>query len=307
MSPKRPKSSRRSSRGLADAQAAVRGHLSATVAELAPEAAIAPADLDAPMFSRALLSVMDELLAIDERRLVLVNTDLPAAATLVIGAARDVRALRPEMVEWFGEEMASKVDRLELLADAVAQAHGRHCASETGVDLQPLATSVAELRGALVAEVASLGARKLLVPSALGPLRGGKGFQNLAFDVLQLVAFLTRQWSVIEGATGYSMGEIERAEALANQLITAVGLREQPQRSVTADVRQRAFTLLSQTYDDVRRMVGFLRWKQGDADRIAPSWHRGRKGRRPAREVVDADARPVATDATPSEAETDAR
>ncbi len=138
----------------------------------APEPAIAEADLFAPTFNRALVSIMDELLAMDERRVLAINVDLSATTTLVIGAARDLRALRAEMVRKFGEEEASAVDRLELLARAVAQAQARHTVAESEDDLPRLAAAVADERAALLAEVASLAARKRLSRSALGRVRG---------------------------------------------------------------------------------------------------------------------------------------
>ena len=44
--------------------------------------------------------------------------------------------------------------------------------------------------------------------------------------------------------------------------------------------RQRAFTLFARRYDELRRVVTYLRWHQGDADRIAPSLYRRRHKRR---------------------------
>ena len=78
----------------------------------------------------------------------------------------------------------------------------------------------------------------------------------------------------------------------------SINLAAQP--SLSADVLQRAYTLLYETYDDVRQMVGYLRWKQGDADRIAPSLFAQRcRNRRPKPpvEVAERDAEP--TEETP--------
>ena len=99
-----------------------------------------------------------------------------------------------------------------------------------------------------------------------------------------------KEWPAIESSTGYTMAQLEQAEGLANQLITAAAVREQGEPLPTANIRLRAFTLLSETYDDVRRMVAFLRWKKGDADRIAPSWHRRRKASRTRAAAVETDA-----------------
>ena len=252
-------------------------HDTVEVADAPSASAITPADLDASMFPRALGSVMDELLAIDAKRLAPVNVDVPAAILVVIGAGPGLRALRPEIAKVFGEEMASAVDRLELLAHAVGEAEGRYRAGDPGDDLQALADSVADVRTALIAEVASLGARKLVNPRSVGRLRGGRGYKGLAFDAVQLIAFLDKHWSVIEHATRYTKRDLERVEALANALITTASVRAQGGASPTENVRQRAFTLLRETYDDVRAMVAFVRRRQGDADRIARSLYVSRK------------------------------
>ncbi len=73
---------------------------------------------------------------------------------------------------------------------------------------------------------------------------------------------------------------MDEAEAAASRLLEAVAVRNQASKSDAAKMRQRAFTLMSNFYDDARRMVTYLRWKQGDADRIAPSFYAGRTTRR---------------------------
>ena len=73
---------------------------------------------------------------------------------------------------------------------------------------------------------------------------------------------------------------MDEAEAAASRLLEAVAVRNQASKSDAAKMRQRAFTLMSNFYDDARRMVTYLRRKQGDADRIAPSFYAGRTTRR---------------------------
>jgi hypothetical protein len=252
---------------------------------VAPRFAATP--LGEPVHRAALAAVMDQLLAMDEKRLVPVNVNVTAATTLVIGALTAVRALRPEMVARLGETMASAVDRLELVALAAAQASAVHMVESVDVDLQPLAAQVAEMRAVLLADIRGLQARKLLPPTATGRLRGGSGFANLAFDVLQLGGALRSEWAAIESTSTCTMAELDLSEGLANQLLTTYAIRKNGDRPLSAELLQRAFTLLHETYDEVRQMVSFLRWKQGDADQIAPSWHRGRKRRRKAPDAID--------------------
>lgn len=193
---------------------------------------------DAPMFDQALDSIMGELLAIDARRLLRVNVNVPKATSVVIGVARELRAMRPAMVARFGEEEASAVDRLELLARATSQAHSRHVSAPPAFDLPAIAARVSETRASLFLALEALRARKLIDPSGLGALRRRSGYLNAAFDVLQLVAFFHKNWCAIEYASGYTRAEIERAEAQANELLTAVSLTAKPPRSSMEDVRR---------------------------------------------------------------------
>ncbi len=224
--------------------------------------------------------VRDELMALDPRTLLSLNVDMTSAALVVIGAAPEIRKHEDELVRLVGEEMARPVERLELLARAALQAHAWHRAIESGADLAPLLARVTQCRELLRAEVRSLVARELLPSGVASELTNGQGYKNASFDVLQLVAALRESWGAVHGRTGLRAQDLAEAEAAANQLVTTVGLRDQGARSPSADLRQRAYTLLAETYDDARRLISFLRWKQGDADRIAPSFFQGRSRRR---------------------------
>ena len=65
---------------------------------------------------------------------------------------------------------------------------------------------------------------------------------------------------------------------LADQLVTAVGEREQAPVIAAEAVRDRhgAFTLFINAYDEVRAAITYIRRKQGDAESIAPSLYAGR-------------------------------
>jgi hypothetical protein len=102
--------------------------------------------------------------------------------------------------------------------------------------------------------------------------------------VLGLVALMRERWNSIQGKTAVQPPDLEAAERLADRLITAVGVREQGPVTLAAAVaaRLRAFTLFMRAYDEARRAVNYLRWREKDADTIAPSLYAKRGGRRPA-------------------------
>ncbi len=227
----------------------------------------------------------DELMALPARTLRVVNIDVSVAALIVTGAAPDIHKHRAELVAFFGEERIRPLDRLDLLARATLQAAARHRVVESGAGLPELVERVAACRELLRAEVRSLIARKLLPAGVVGELTRGQGYKNISFDVLQLVAALRDSWDELRTKTGLTRLDLDEAERGAHQLVTMVGTRKQRGRSASAELRLRAYTLMASTYDDARRAITFLRWKDGDADDIAPSLFRGR-GHRPARRAA---------------------
>ncbi len=83
------------------------------------------------------------------------------------------------------------------------------------------------------------------------------------------------------------------------KLITAIGEREQAPAVLAAAtrLRQKAFTLALNTYGELRRGVIYLRYREGDADQIAPSLYGGRTRRRG--EEDEAPAAPPSAGAAP--------
>jgi hypothetical protein len=238
--------------------------------------------------------VRAELEGLAGDRLSAVNVDVTGAAMVVLAAAAEARKLRPAMVLKFGEEDASAVDRLELVARAALAAAAEHMAYESGVDVGPLSDQACALRETLVLEVRSLVSRKRLPRGLLSVLRGAGSFRGQVADLLHLSGILRRGWTELGDFVGIEVADLDRAEALAAELAAAVGARDVGGQSPTAALRQRAFTLMANTYDDVRRMVSYLRWKDGDADAYTPSFYAGRRGRK--RTGEEASAPPAAVD-----------
>lgn len=236
-----------------------------------------------------------ELLAMPREELVAVNVDVDAAALLVLGTVPALRAHRAALVALVGEAMVAPLDRLEEYARATLQAQAALRSAETPVDVEVLAREALEVRGVLVRTVQALVARKLVPASALSGLRGGRGYLQRSFDVAQLSALLAGSWETVGPRVGLTLDELRHAEGVATALAMAAGLRRRAVRGEAAELRQRAFTRLARTYDHARRLIAFLRWNEGDADRIAPSFLGRAKGRRRL------GARPTASDSTTSE------
>jgi hypothetical protein len=100
--------------------------------------------------------------------------------------------------------------------------------------------------------------------------------------LIALSSLLRRNWETVSTKTAVTMSELDRAEILSDQLLSAVGAREQAPAVIAevAQQRQRVFTLLVNSYDQARRAINFLRWNEDDLETIAPSLYAGRTARK---------------------------
>jgi hypothetical protein len=225
-----------------------------------------------------------EVRAVPERDLVLVNLDVPSAVATALGAWPEIVQRREEVAALKGVDIA-KFDKIRDYAFALGHAHSEYRAALGPADpIGTLAEEVTEAREQLFADAQGLGRRGLLEASRVEKLRSGVGYKNVAFDVLGLVGLFRERAQDLAGKTAVTAQELDQAAELAQRLVTAVGLKEQSPATITAAalLRQQAFTLFTQAYDEARRAIGFLRWHAGDSDTIAPSLWAGRGGRKAA-------------------------
>jgi hypothetical protein len=108
-----------------------------------------------------------------------------------------------------------------------------------------------------------------------------------------MAEILRKNAATIAERTSVKPEEIYAAENLADQLGTAIGLREQAPQIVAEAVRNRnaAFTLFITTYEEIRAAVGYLRRQEGDAASITPTLYTGR-GPSKKKPVEDSPVKP---------------
>lgn len=245
--------------------------------------------------------VREELLGLDPRALLPVNLEPVGAAMTVLGVVEQLPVYRPALVELFGEARVAPLDRLELLANVLLQAHGRYRGLDSTIQLGPLVKDATKYRDVLLGEVRQLITREVLDEGTLGELTGVHGHKNVYVDLTQLIAVFRENASTLEEWCVVRSDYLDRAESAAARLAKAIGMKEQAGQTPAADLRNRAFTLLVQTYDEARRLVTCLRWYEADHDRIAPSLYAGRTGGRRRRSAgeEEADALPLPPPAAP--------
>ncbi len=238
-----------------------------------------PTPVGTLQFREAFELIRPELELVQPNELVTVNLDIPTSVFTVLGVEPKIEHHRVEIADQLPKFDLSKVDKVGTYARATGFAHGQYLAASKPIEpIADLAAELTTVRELLVSDVVALANRKLLDGERLKLLQGPSGFKGLTFDVIQVVSMMRDHWSEIEGKTAVSMQELEHAEQLAERLATAVGLRDQGPGAVTAasETRQRAFSLLVNAYDQLRRVLTFLRWTEDDIDQIAPSLYAGR-------------------------------
>ncbi|HEY5956530.1 MAG TPA: hypothetical protein VIV60_08260 [Polyangiaceae bacterium] len=227
-----------------------------------------------------------EMLLLKESQLLPVNLQPIAAVSIVRGALPGLLAMRSTIEEEFRKFDATVLDRIERYAFALTHAQAVYqSVTKRSKTLSKLSKDAVRLRERFLQDLQALVQRGQVDKSRLSKLKGAHGHRNIASDLLILMTVLRECWPDIVGKTAVTRDELEQAELLCNQLVAAIGMRQQvPTLAVDAAAdRQRAFTLFMRAYDQIRRAVVFLRWETGDIDSIAPSLyaksHNSRKGR----------------------------
>jgi len=231
------------------------------------------------LFEEPFNELLPKFQALTEAEVEVVNLDIAAAVTTVLGVQPRVVALEDQMAKElpaFDREVCSK---LSVYALGLSHAHTLYMMASAPQDsLQPLADEGAALHDTLLKDANALVQRKLIDGKQLRDLKGVVGYKNIAFDLQILAQTFRNAGESIAGKCATQPAEVLRAEQIAAMLLQAIGIKEQGAATVAAwvDMRNRAFTLFVNAYDQVRRAVGYLRWNQEDADAVAPSLYAGR-------------------------------
>jgi hypothetical protein len=235
-----------------------------------------------PLFSKAFEEVLPSMKALPEAEVIPVNLDIPDAVSKVLGLELVLRTLN--------DRIASKVPETErdlpqkLVSYAFALSHANilyRMAARANDPVPALSEEGMKLRSLLFSDARALIHRGFVDPRALRSYKGSVGYRNLASD-LKMLAHLFRSCpESVRDCSAAGDQELQRAEEIATGILGALHRRNAPDPGVRAalDVRNRAFTVFTRGYDQMRRA-----WKEKDADRVVPSLYA--KGRR-ARKKVD--------------------
>jgi hypothetical protein len=228
--------------------------------------------------------LMPEILAVPDGDSIPITVDIPAVITTVLGAAARILGMREVISTTFKDYDFSRLERLPEYALALGHSQALYRAAWSPPP--PIAAAAEELtrtRDVLFSDAWALANHGFINPERLKECKTAIGYRAVAFDVLTLAAVIREKWSAVEGKTPLTLADLNQAVTKAENLLAAVGLKEQTPAMIgeASRIRQKAFTLFMNVYEDARRAIQYVRSKEGDADDIAPSLYAGRSRQKP--------------------------
>lgn len=234
--------------------------------------------------AEAFASVKDEILAVPTSELLPTNLDILRAAGRGSVAAERIAPLLPELEKLHGLDF-KRIAWLGIYALALVHAHD--LATEVGAEvlaLPALLEEAAPLREDLLRS-AELVAYFGVVPiERVAAIRSGTGHFDTAGDLVALGRLFVEIWDRVHGKVFVTRAMVERATVLGGLLNKALAQREIEDSPLVPNTGRRhlqaqAFTVFARAYDEARRGVSYLRWREGDAHLLVPSLypHRPRR------------------------------
>lgn len=209
--------------------------------------------------------------------------DPAAAAGVAIGSLPRVAQHRDAVVARCGADAARVFDLLPVIAYATHQAHVEAAALDDDGDLREHIRDLLEEHKLLLTDGDALANRKLLDRARIDAGRPIQGYRTVVDSTLILIAVLRESWSRISVMTPLQPEDLARAEGKAKRVLDRLNRREQgTNRMPAVEVRARALSMLIDVYSEVQRYLTFVRWKEADAETIAPSLYTSRRARRTA-------------------------
>lgn len=201
-----------------------------------------------------------------------VNANVPDTVGIVLRSLPRLRALGPALTKALPTFDQSLFDKLENCAHALAMTHANQLAARAPAVPNDAIERAAALRKILRADAQALCARGYLSETKLSQVSGRVGYQNTSEDLTLLAATLGAILPAVQGKSAVSAPDLELAMELAAQLRFAERRRNGVSLSEASaiDARNRAFTLLSKTYAEVRPAIVYLRAAEGDASVLMP-------------------------------------
>jgi hypothetical protein len=211
-----------------------------------------------------------------------VNLEPGTTVAAVLAIAPAIQAYREDMVKNLKDFNIERFDQLEDYAKAFSVAHSRYLSSAAPSNtLKDAYEEGKRLRELLHSDIENLILRRYVNKEALRDYKGLVGYRNVGMELQSLALLLKDHWETLQGKCATYPSELEHALKLSQRLQRGAGERDVKPREVTeeAELRNRMFTLFIDAYNDARRAIQYLRWREGDAFKIAPNLYRNNRPR----------------------------
>ncbi len=227
-----------------------------------------------------------------------INRDPNGVVTTVLGANRLVQKYLPELEKMPGLDMA-RIRKLGDYADALLYWHGSATyAQPSKPEVAAMIERALIIRERTLHDLGALVRHGQLDGALLTKFGDNAAHRKVASDLVGLSNLVHERWAELNGKTLITLAAMDEASALGKAIMQALGDRDLAQAELARDIarRNKAYTLVVRTYEELRSAVTFLRRAEGDADKIAPSlFALGRRGKKDEEEEA-----PAATPAAPA-------
>jgi hypothetical protein len=241
--------------------------------------------------------VAAELAALPETDIVMPNVDVSASSGLALSAWSSFAPYLPEIARMAHVDVAL----IQKIPDYAWALKFWNSATLYEAAPSPALTALADrgyaIRQRLLDDLEALAGHGFLEATLLSKFAGTTSHQKLSDDLLGLAKLVPERWDVILGRSAITLEAVAEASDVGAKLAVAVGGRDRTPGAIAHAQAQRlrAYTLFMRAYDEARRAISFLRWHEGDDDKILPSLFATKKTprRRQEAEASTADV-PVA-------------
>lgn len=244
------------------------------------------------------------MLALDPKALLRVYIDVKKAATAALATVERVQPFAEQIRRLYQSDL-DEVAQLATFARAAWHADVVATATEPD-NLKPVAEEGYAVRNQMLASARDLAQRGLLPADRVKAVSMTRRYATLAASLHSLSTLFDAAWADIEDKTPVTQAEIAHARSLSERIgsqLIARTVSAQPDEPDAMGMRQRAFTLLIEQYNRVRRAMAFIIADDVAVKAIAPPLAQayvycgGRRSKTPPREraaaVVDAPSAAV--------------
>lgn len=255
--------------------------------------------------------LLPAIMAYEEARIV--NVDVMFVVTLILGSLSQLETQREALARLDGFDIAL-LDQIDDMARALQHAHGLYLqATKSALPLQALIDRASALRDVLYADATALATRGVINADSFREVKRNNGHRALVVDLQILVQTLREKLPQITGKSHVTAQELDETVLLIDTLTQAIGTKEHsPQvREQTITIRAKALRMVTDAWDEIQAAVAWVRRRERDAEKFAPSFYSNRGSSKPAAQEPDANAttgvHPVVTEpsATPVNPTTD--